>query len=230
MHSICGDSASLAALASAGLTDGTLEETATLERLAELSARLLCRNRSRAAALAYGRALVNEKSAELDAAVTALLPSYFRHNSKSGGEEDEGQVWVSKVFLHGLPAAPGTTLCARFSLSEQASTLEDEVPLYDLSLKVLQVAPTGGRSFQCSFDLVDTPAASAGEFTLDETQRAKLAELKAMLGLTSARWTAVGVLGMMLAAAGCAQMETTGCFKEVLRAAREAHREELLAR
>ena len=59
------------------LVKGTLEETESLEKLSALSARLLCRNRSRAAAGSYGRGLLGA-AALLDllaeVLVTARIP------------------------------------------------------------------------------------------------------------------------------------------------------------
>lgn len=236
LNNICGDGSKLAALMAKGLEAGTIEETETLTQLSELSSRLLCRNRSREAARLFARTLLGDKDPmdpAVDAAAKVFLPSYFRHTSS--GEEDASQMWVCKLFLHELPAAPGSTLCARFSLTEHADPAADpdadEEPQYDLSLTVMQVAPykVGTARFALTFALADKRAAEAGEFALDDAQRARIGELQQMLGLTSSRWTPVGVLGVLLAAVGCAQMETNPCFTELLRAAREAHREELLA-
>ena len=49
-----------------------------------------------------------------------------------------------------------------------------------------------------------------------------------MLGLKS-RFTPAGVLGMLLAGIGEQHLDNNECFARVLRAAKEAHREELLA-
>ena len=66
LNTILKDSASLTALASAGLEAGTLEETASLELLSELSSRLLCRNRCRAAAAKFGASCVSSGTAAPD--------------------------------------------------------------------------------------------------------------------------------------------------------------------
>ena len=129
-------------------------------------------------------------------------------------------------------APPGTTLCARFSLQETTVVGSDE-PLHDVSLRVVQIAPmvqgsTPKLSF--AFSLADVPAGQAGEWTLDKAQRDKLGILTAMLGLPSGRWTPAGVLGLLLAACGCAQLDEHPCFAEMLKACRTAHRDELLER
>ena len=66
--------------------------------------------------------------------------------------------------------------------------------------------------------------------SLDEAQRDKLGIRTAMLGLPSGRWTPAGVLGLLLAACGCAQLDEHPCFAEMLKACRTAHRDELLER
>lgn len=229
---ILGDAAALAALAAdASARAALLEETATLERLAELSSRLLLRNKARAAARAICMLAESAAHADrIDAATACITPAYFR---RSEGYDEGQTVWASKVFLHGVPGAPGTTLCVRFSLTESRPADDDAEPTYDLALKAMQVAPfevaEGGHRFTLSFGLQDASAERAAAFTLDDVQRAKLLELKGLLGFASGRWTAVGVLALLLAAAGCAAVEDNACFAGVLRAAREAHREELLA-
>ena len=62
---------------------------------------------------------------------------------------------------------------------------------------------------------------------LDEVQRHKLTELQALLGLSDSLWTPVGVLGFVLAAASCNQLEELRFFKDLLRSIREAHRDEV---
>jgi len=237
LQNITTDGTSLVKLVSAGLDANSLEETATLEQISELSARLLCRNRSRAAVRAYGASLLADKGAtdeSLAAAAMAFTPSYFRHTTS--GDDDATQMWVCKLFLSTLPAAPDTTLCVRFSLKEHADAAadadadEDDLQ-YDLSLTVMQVAPfvAGASRFALSFELMDKRPREAADFTLDDAQRQRLTELKSLLGLTSSKWTAVGMLGVLLAALGCGQMPDAGFFDELVRGAREAHREELLA-
>ena len=76
---------------------------------------------------------------------------------------------------------------------------------------------------------MDKRAAEAAEFALDEPQRHRLDELRAMLGLSSPRWTAVGVLGALLAGLGWGSLNENDAFSAVLRAAKDAHRDELLA-
>ena len=239
LHGILEDGKTLAALAAKALETSTLEETATLEHISELSARLLCRNRARTAARNYGMALLCIKVADdaLESAARTLFPSYFRHTT-SVGDGDAEQMWVCKLFLHALPGAPETTLCARFSLAEHADpgggggdAVEAAATQYDLNLQLIQVAPfvAGASRFAFSFALVDKHTADIGEFTLDDGQRARLNELRMLLGLTSGRWTSVGMLGVLLAAISSGQMDENPCFKEMQRATREAHRAELLA-
>jgi hypothetical protein len=244
LHAIQRDGESLRALVSAGLEQHSLEDTASLERLSELSTRLLCRNRARAAAAKFAHAILSERSAppssppkapggQLDTAASTLLPAYFRHTQNGGADEDGGQVWVSKVYLHALPGgAPGTALCVRFSLKELEPEGGDaDESLYDLSVQAQQVAPfeAGASRFTFSFGFQDKRASAASEFTLDEAHTARLAELQALLGLAATRCTAYGALGFLLAGVACGQLEGNACFDELLRALREAHRAELLA-
>ena len=170
------------------------------------------------------------------AASKVLVPSYFRHTQSSGGEEDGGQtdLWVSKVFLHGLPNAPqpGMALCARFSLSARADlsfTTGAEDALYDCSLKIMQVVGPADHKFTFSFALADLPASQATDWVLDEGQRSRLHELQGRLGLASGRWTSIGLLGATLAACGCEQLGGNPFFDGLVRACKEAHRQELLA-
>lgn len=236
LKTILTDGAQLAALVSAGLEDGTLEKTKSLEKLSELSARLLCRNRAQEAAKACAAALHAETgNAAAGAAAASLLPSYFRCTESSGdaGAGDSSWIWVSKLFLHTLPAAPeGTAMCLRFSLTATADGEGDRGELFDLSLKVMQIAPfvsAGAPKFAFSFGFTDVAAAQAADWTLDEGQRAKLTELQGMLGLASSRWTPIGVLAFLLAGAGCGQLDSNTCFATVLRAAKDGSRDELLA-
>jgi len=53
-------------------------------------------------------------------------------------------------------------------------------------------------------------------------QRHKLVELQSLLGLTESLWTPVGVLGFVLAAASCAQLDELDFFKDFIRSVREA--------
>ena len=244
LRSIGGDGARLAALVKEGLETSCLEETERLEQIAELSTRLLCRNRARAAARAYGGALLGDKGgadapehAPLDAATRTLLPSYLRHTT-SAAEDEASQMWVGKLFLADLPLSEGTSLCVRFSLSEHTGSepAAEETPaapaLYDLSVQVLQVAPLvkpGGGRYALSWAYVDWRASDASEFALDDAARARLAELRAMLGLTNAKWTDVGMLGWILAALGTNAVEHVDAFAALLKACKDAHREELLA-
>ena len=216
-----------------GRSCDTLEETTSLELLSELSARLLCRNRARAAAAKYAAEATKGTAPDptIQTASHCLLPSYFRHSSETSEGEGTSNLWVSKVFLRALPAAPeGTTLCIRFSLS--ATSINDDEPVHDLSLKVLQIAPhvAGGHKFAFSFGFADLTSDSASEFTLDEAQRDKLSVLQAMLGLSTSKWTPTGMLGFLLAGSGCASLDDNACFAMVVRAAKAAHRDELLAR
>ena len=236
LASILSDSKTLRDLAANALQADTLESTETLEQLSELSQRLLCRNRSRMAAAKFGHALLNSgggstADASVEAAAQTFMPAYFRHTTEGSSEEEGGQtdLWVAKVFLHALPAAPeGTTLCARFSLSRVDGG--EEEPLYDLTLKLMQIAPfdAGATKYSLSFALADVTSAAAAEWLLDESQRSKLSVLQGLLGLKG-RFTPAGVLGIVFAGCGCGQLEENACFGEVLRAAKEAHREELLA-
>lgn len=228
------DSERLCQLAKDGLEKGNLtDDTASLERLADLSSRLLCRNRAREAAVKLGTALrvTQHTTSTLDAAAATLWPAYFRH-SKENDETGE-DIYLSKLYLHALPpkadrpeGEASTSLCVRFSLSSRG----DE-GMYDLSLKVLQVHPTEPHkhSFHFAFELQDRPANDAAEWVLDEVQRHKLVELQSLLGLTESLWTPVGVLGFVLAAASCAQLDELDFFKDLIRSVREAHRDEVLS-
>ena len=220
LQEIMLDSDRLCALVEAGLKERNLtDDTPTLERVAALSNRLLCRNRAREAAVRFGTALrvtKTGKTGTLDAAASAMWPAYFRHSREN--DETGEDVYLSKLYLHGLPpggtaapggaaAAGGTSLCVRFSLASR-----DEEEMYDLSLKVLQVHPWEQKAhhFHFSFELADRPANDAAGWVLDEVQRLKLVELQALLGLSDSLWTPVGVLGFVLAAASCAQLEARG--------------------
>ena len=228
------DSERLCQLAKDGLEKGNLtDDTASLERLADLSSRLLCRNRAREAAVKLGTALrvTQHTTSTLDAAAATLWPAYFRH-SKENDETGE-DIYLSKLYLHALPpkadrpeGEASTSLCVRFSLSSRG----DE-GMYDLSLKVLQVHPTEPHkhSFHFAFELQDRPANDAAEWVLDEVQRHKLVELQSLLGLTESLWTPVGVLGFVLAAASCAQLDELDFFKDLIRSVRESHRDEVLS-
>ena len=229
------DSERLCQLAKEGLEKGNLtDDTASLERLADLSSRLLCRNRAREAAVKLGTALrvTQHTTSTLDAAAATVWPSYFRH-SKENDETGE-DIYLSKLFLHALPpkadrpeGEASTTLCVRFSLSSRG----DDEGTYDLSLKVLQIHPTDPHkhSFHFAFELQDRPANDAADWVLDEVQRHKLVELQSLLGLTESLWTPVGVFGFVLAAASCAQLDEIDFFKDLLRSVREAHRDEVLS-
>lgn len=232
LRNILNDGENLKTLVNEGLQSGTLEDTAHLERLSELSSRLLARNRARAAVTKFCHQVDHKHDGSAEVATACLVPSYFRRTQ--GSETSEGTVWSSKSFLNALPSAPdGTVLCVRFSLSALPSqTVEDEL-LYDMTLAVVQAAPmvaAGGKKYNLAFEVADLSAARASEWTLDPVQRSKLEELCAMLGLSTLRWTPVGVLGMILAVAGGAQLDEEPFFSEMLRAVKEAHREELLAR
>jgi len=225
LHEILLDSDRLCALVEAGLNT---DDTPTLERVAALSSRLLCRNRAREAAVRFGTALRVTKpgatTSTLGVAAAAMWPAYFRHSTHDETGED---VYLSKLYLHGLPpgtaAAGGTSLCVRFSLASR-----DDEEMYDLSLKVLHLQAPVGRHFHFSFELADRPANDAAGWVLDEAQRHKLVELQALLGLSDSLWTPVGVLGFVLAAASCNQLEELAFFKDLLRSVREAHRDEVL--
>ena len=234
LHKILSDSTQLNELVASGLKNGTLEDTSNLESLSDLSARLLSRNRCRSATAKFGTSLLADKHTEpINLAAGAMLPSYFRHEQTPPHEEEGGQtdLWVSKIFMHEMaaPPQPGTVLCARFSLSASIPAGQNDEPLYDLSIKVMQVRGRTEHKYAFHFEMVDVSAASAGDWTLDDSQRAKLTELQECLGLKSGRWTPIGMLGVLLAAGGCAQLDENPCFSVVLRACKDAHREELLA-
>ena len=140
LHEIMLDSHRLCALVETGLKEGNLtEDTPTLERVAALSSRLLCRNRAREAAVRFGTALRVTKpgatTSTLSTAAASMWPAYFRHSREN--DETGEDVYLSKLYLHGLPpgggsaAAGGTSLCVRFSLASR-----DDEEMYDLSLKV----------------------------------------------------------------------------------------------
>ena len=232
LSKILGDAAKLRAIAADALQGNTLELSETLEELSDLSSRLLCRNRCRESACKFGHLLgggATEKAA-VDAVASALAPSYFRHSTDGADDGSQTDLWVSKAFLHNLPNAPeGVTLCARFSLCATAAGDESGELLYDLSLKVMQIAPYDADTtkFSLSFALADVTSAAAADYVLDESQRSKLAVLQSLLGLGKGRFTPIGVLGIVMAGAGCGQLDEK--CTEVLRAAKEAHRNELLA-
>lgn len=237
LATILRDSETLTTLAKAGIESGLLEETGSLELLSELSQRLLTRNRSREAAKKFGAACMGGSSsatpdASLETASLCMQPSYFRRDT-SEGDEGTTNLYVAKVFVHSLPTAPeGTILCARFSLQETSSSAGDE-PMHDFNLTLTQVAPVvaaGAPKFSFTFALTDTPASQAATWTLNEVQRDKLTILAKMFGLSTSRWTPTGVLGFMLAACGCAQIDEHPCFSTIVRAAKDANREELLSR
>ena len=194
------------------------EDTESLERLAALSGRLLLRNKARDAAVRFGTAL--RTRSDLSAAAATLWPAYFKHSQEN--DETGEDVYTSKIYMHGLDKGE-TTLCVRFSLASR-----DDEGMYDLNLQVLQVHPFDAHQkhrFQFSFELQDRPADDAAGWVLDETQRHKLVELQ---GLGASLWTPVGVLGLVLSASSCAQLEELAFFKDLLRSVREAYRDEVL--
>jgi len=97
-------------------------------------------------------------------------------------------------------------------------------------MQVAPSVPSGAPKLSFAFALADVPAAAAGDWTLDEAQRDKLSVIGGMLGLSSSRWTPAGILGLLLAGCGCSQIDSHAAFAALIRACREAHREELLAR
>ena len=88
------DAERLEQLAKDGLEQGTLTETATIQQLAELSSRLLCRNRAREAAVRFGMALrvTQHTTSTLAATAATMWPAYFRH-SKENSETGEDERW-----------------------------------------------------------------------------------------------------------------------------------------
>ena len=153
LREIKQDSERLCALVEAGLKEGNLtDHTPTLERVAALSNRLLCRNRAREAAVRFGTALrvtrPGAPTSTLDAAAAAMWPAYFRHSREN--DENGEDLYLSKLYLHALPpgdsqAAGGTSLCVRFSLAAR-----DDAEIYDLALKVLHLQAPAGRHFHLS--------------------------------------------------------------------------------
>ena len=86
LQEIMLDADKLRQLVEAGLEQGTLtDDTATLEKVAALSSRLLCRNRAREAAVRFGTALrvTQHKTSTLDAAASSMWPAYFRHSREN---------------------------------------------------------------------------------------------------------------------------------------------------
>ena len=120
------DSEALRETATRAVEQNTLEETEMLQRLNELSGRLLTRNQARTAFARCGAQLLGKQAgdakgggpvAALEAATATIWPAYFRYTPYT---EEEGQaLWTSKLFLNALPCADGTTLCIRFSFTEQ---------------------------------------------------------------------------------------------------------------
>ena len=85
--------------------------------------------------------------------------------------------------------------------------------------RALALAVSRGRAGrQCVGPATPQPRAS----NLDEGQRHKLVEPQSLLGLTESLWTPVGVLGFVLAAASCAQLDELDFFKDFIRSVREA--------
>jgi len=167
-------------------------------------------------------------------AMESALASMWVTYCKTEHSTEEGQTgYLTKMYLHGLVAGggPATTLCVRFALAEHVAEEDGGDALYDVSLTVLQVKPfvSNSAKFTFSFAMQDTPAAAAGDWALDESQRARLLELHALLRLPPSMGTAAAMLGLLLASAGGAGLEKEPFFAEALSAARTAHREELLA-
>ena len=111
LHEIMLDSDRLCALVEAGLKEGNLtDDTPTLERVAALSSRLLCRNRAREAAVRFGTALRVTKpgatTSTFGAAAASMWPAYFRHSREN--DETGEDVYLSKLYLHGLPPGEPT--------------------------------------------------------------------------------------------------------------------------
>ena len=165
----------------------------------------------------------------LAAAVATVWPAYFRQTGDADGDE---RARDAKLYLHGLGG--GSTLSVRFALTERAN---DGDALCDLSLAVNQVHPfvAGAPRYKLSFELQDVAPAAAGSFLLDEAQRARLAELKTLLGFKESLWTPVAVLGFVLCAATCGQLggaaddDAAAAFvAELLGAMKKAHRDEIL--
>lgn len=233
LREIIGDGEALRELAREGLENDSLQEQQSLERLTMLSGRLLNRGRARKAAQGFVERCLDKRAISatqesLEAALKTIYPAYFRHSAYN---EAEGKaIWLSKGYLYGLPGsqdgAQETTLSVRFSLGEFDGA---EERTYDLQLQLLQVHPfvTSGPRFAFTFSMQDAVASEAGGWTLDEVQRGKLLELHALLGLRGA-WTPPALLGMMLSAVACGELDSLTFFTEVVGSARDAHREELL--
>ena len=231
LQAILEDGAQLEAAVRQGL-DGQLLETAVLRTIHARSERLLRRNEAREAASAFGQgclAVTRQADDALAAAVATVWPAYFRQTGDADGDE---RAHVSKLYLHGLGG--GSTLSVRFALTERAN---DGDALCDLSLAVNQVHPfvAGAPRYKLSFELQDVAPAAAGSFLLDEAQRARLAELKTLLGFKESLWTPVAVLGFVLCAATCGQLggaaedDAAAAFvAELLAAMKKAHRDEIL--
>ena len=79
LHEIMLDSHRLCALVETGLKEGNLtEDTPTLERVAALSSRLLCRNRAREAAVRFGTALRVTKPGATTSTLSTAAASSLR--------------------------------------------------------------------------------------------------------------------------------------------------------
>ena len=231
LQAILEDGAQLEAAVRQGL-EGQLLETSVLRTIHARSERLLRRNEAREAASAFGQgclAVTRQADDALAAAVATVWPAYFRQTGDADGDE---RAHVSKLYLHGLGG--GSTLSVRFALTERAN---DGDALCDLSLAVNQVHPfvAGAPRYKLSFELQDVAPAAAGSFLLDEAQRARLAELKTLLGFKESLWTPVAVLGFVLCAATCGQLggaaedDAAAAFvAELLAAMKKAHRDEIL--
>jgi len=215
---------------------GTLETSASLQQISQMSSRLLQRNETRRTAVAFLETIRDKKT---DAKV---FTEAFQHmcsciwmtyGKLQYNKEDQETGYLSKIFLHGLNGggAPSTTLCMRFALSEHPGDAGDESQ-YDLSLTVLQVKPfvSNSAKFTFSFSVQDTFAADAADWGLDESQRSRLLELHSLLGLPAVYETASAMLGLLLATGGGSQLENDRFLVKALHGARAGHREEVLAK
>ena len=93
LHEIMLDSDRLCALVEAGLKEGNLtDDTPTLERVAALSSRLLCRNRAREAAVRFGTALRVTKPGATTSTFGAASGSRSNPDSNPDLHPDPGPV------------------------------------------------------------------------------------------------------------------------------------------
>mmetsp|Transcript_10937 Transcript_10937/g.31800 ORF Transcript_10937/g.31800 Transcript_10937/m.31800 type:complete len:327 (+) Transcript_10937:95-1075(+) len=232
------------------------EALSVVERLHDVSHRLIIRQQARAAAHKFGCSIENlrgkhqgaERNLALDAVLGSIWPAYMRFTPAENADRDTA-TWLSKLYLHGVgpkrssgdhaPEAPGegpispapSTLPGGLTLYARFSLVyEFDRGLADLSLDVRQVAPRNAHGLSFTWTIEDVclnDQESASWTVLDNSLRDKLAELQSVLGLTSTMWGPTAMLGLLLAA--CTGLPSCEPAQAMLAQLRAAHREEVLA-